>query len=433
MNSEEIFIEPSVFEGKLTAPPSKPYTHRALAAALLSEGVSTIINPLFARDTNATKRACGLLGAKIMEEKGIVNLGGGSFETPRNVIDVENSGTTLRMFTAISSLTPGGYTVLTGDESIRRRPMQALLNSLRDLGVECWSSRLNGHAPVIVRGGGMKGGETRIPGNVSSQFVSALLYASTKSRNGATITVDGDAVSRPYIDATVKVLRLYGFEIYREDYSFFEVQGNQTGRACSFMVPGDFSSAALFMAGAHLTGGDVVINGIDLHLPQADAKIIQILQKLGSRVKVSSKSIRVIGADRRDGGGEFDLKDSPDLLPIVAVMAANSRSETIIRGVGHARFKESDRITSMAAELRKLGVTVEELNDGLKIIGKEKLQGGCLLDAHGDHRVFMALTILAASTERGCLVRGVNLADISYPGFLEDVKTLGAKFRKEGT
>jgi len=424
--SRRILVKPSMISGEVEAPPSKVYTHRALAAALLAEGESIIENPLNSRDTAATRRACRLLGAGLREAVGRVEVEGGHLEAPDDVIDVENSGTTLRLFTAISSLIPSGYAVLTGDESIRRRPMQPLLSSLRMLGVNCWSSRLNGCAPIIVEGGGMRGGEARIRGDVSSQFISALLYASTKSRRGARIEVEAGAVSRPYIDATVAVLERFGFRIERSGYRIFEVEGEQAGRPCIFKVPGDMSSAAFLMAGAHLTMGELIIRGVDLSLPQADAEIIEILRGLGSLVQISAGLVRVVGAG--GGGGEFNLADAPDLLPIVAAIAAKSPSETVIRGVEHARFKESDRIRSMRVELSKLGVRVEELPDGLRIIGRERLEGGCALESHGDHRIFMALAILAASTERGCVVEGADLIDVSYPGFLDDARALGLRF-----
>ena len=427
----KVLVKPSIIGGRIAAPPSKSYTHRALAAALLSDGTSLIVNPLRSQDTEATRRACVLLGAGIVERGEQMEVSGGCLKAPEDVIDVGNSGTTLRFFTAISALAPRGYAILTGDESIRRRPMEPLLEALRGLGVECWSSKLDGTAPIIVRCGGVRGGKIEIPGDISSQFISALLYASVKSSKGVKLHVKGDPVSKPYIDASIAVLNSFGFEVEREGYALFEVEGNQVGRPTSFRVPGDFSSAAFFMAGAHLTGGELIVTGLSAELPQADSKIIEILREFGSRVDIESEGVRVRGVGG-GGGGEFDLRGSPDLLPVVAVMAAKSRDETVIRGVGHARYKESNRIGSMALELRKLGVEVEELPDGLRIRGKEDLKGGCVLDSHGDHRVFMALTILAVATELGCTLVGAEWAEISYPKFLQDARLLGMRFEEVG-
>lgn len=419
-------VRPSTISGEAVAPASKPYTHRAYAAALLSEGVSRIAYPLRSGDTDATRRACVLLGAGIEDEGDLVSVRGGVFRTPDDVIDVGNSGTTLRFFTAISAHAPGGYAILTGDDSIRRRPMEPLLKALRMLGVECWSSKLDGTAPIVVRCGGIEGGEARIAGGISSQFISALIYASTRSRRGARIVVEGEPVSRPYIDASLEVLRRFGFRVEREGYSLFEVEGGQGGRPCEFRVPGDFGSASFLMEGACLTGGEVVVRGLSPDLPQADSAIIGILESLGCGVEVSGDFVRVRGAERIHGG-EYDLRDSPDLLPVVACIAARSREETVIRGVGHARFKESDRVMVMAGELRKLGVEAEPLPDGLRVRGRERIEGGCVLDPHGDHRVFMALTMLAASTERGCAVRDPEVSAISYPQFLDHARSLGLR------
>ncbi len=421
-----VLVKPSVIQGEIEAPPSKSYTHRVYAAALLSKGVSVMINPLRSRDTDASRRACMLLGAEVRKNESKVVISGGRLKTPENVIDVENSGTTLRLFTALSALIPRGYAILTGDESIRRRPMKPLLDSLRDLGVECWASRLDGRAPIIVRGGGVRGGETKITGEISSQFISALLYASVKSDQGARIIVEGELVSKPYIDASLEVLKRFGFRVRNERYELFDVEGGQDGRPCDFKVPGDFSSASFFMAGAQLTRGYVKIKGLDLDLPQADSAIIEILEKSGCSLKISRGSVEVQGIGGFEGG-EYCLRDSPDLLPVVAVMAAKSEEETVIRGVKHTRFKESDRLSVIASELRKLGVAVEVLRDGLKIRGRRKLEGGCILKSHGDHRMFMALTVLAASTERGCVVEGAESAEISYPGFLDHARRLGMR------
>jgi 3-phosphoshikimate 1-carboxyvinyltransferase len=422
--SRMIFVKPSVLRGVVEAPPSKSYTHRAYAAALLSSGVSRIVNPLKSRDTNATKRACIHLGAEIEEEENHVSVRSGEFRTPDNVIDVENSGTTLRFFTAISAHAPVGYVILTGDDSIRRRPMEPLLKALRMLGVECWSSKLNGTAPIIVRGGGIEGGEARIEGGISSQFISALIYASTKSKRGARIIVEGEMVSRPYIDASLAVLTRFGFRVEHEEYYFFEVEGGQHGAACEFIVPGDFGSAAFLMAGACLTSGDITIKNLSLDLPQADAAIINFLRMLGCHVEVMENAVRVYRAGRACGG-EFNLRDSPDLLPILACIAAKCSEEVVLRGVAHARFKESDRIMVMMHELTKLGIEAEPLPDGLRIRGRDSIEGGCILDPHGDHRVFMALAMLAASTERGCVVKDPEVAEVSYPQFLEHAIGLG--------
>ena len=420
-----VLIRPSVIEGEVWAPPSKSYTHRAFAASLLAEGASYIERPLNSKDTMATLRACEMLGAGVIEEEAAVEITGGEFKLPEDVIQVENSGTTLRFFTAISSLAPPGWVVLTGDKSIRRRPMQPLLDALKRLGVESWSARGDGCAPIIVKSGGLKGGATRIRGDISSQFISAIIFASVRAEEDVVLWVEGRPVSKPYIDASIEVLNRFGFKVRRRGYTLFEIEGNQVGKPTRFRVPGDFGSASFILAAAHLTEGAVIVRELDPDFPQADKKILEVLRRFGSRVRVMRNGVKLLGGGE-GGGGEFTLTDSPDLLPVVAVLAAKSREETLIRGAEHARLKESDRIETTATELRKLGVKVEVLKDGLRIIGKERLEGGVELDSHQDHRLFMALAALAASTERGCIINGAEWAAISYPQFLRHMKSLGA-------
>ncbi len=428
---DKLYVAPSILSGEIVAPPSKSYTHRVYAVSLLIEDKSTIINPLRSGDTYATLRACRQFGGELTEEgENYIVLSGGELDLPDNVIDAENSGTTLRLFTALASLPPPGYIILTGDDSLRKRPMQPLLDALRMLGVECWSSRSNGCAPIIVKSGGLKGGETIIRGDVSSQFISALLIASTKAQNPVRIRVEGESVSKKYIDATMEVLRRFGFKVHRDGYSLFEVDPNQTGRAISFKIPGDFSSASFILAGAYLTGGRITVWNLDPNLPQADSAILNILKDFDVKVNVQGDKVTAEGSGPIDGDRVFDLKDSPDLVPVVAVMAAKTLGETVIKGVKHARFKESDRISSTALELMKLGVQVEVFEDGMKIKGVRNLEGGVELDTHNDHRLFMAFTILAASTLKGCIINGLKWVKISYPNFIEDLQKISASIKE---
>lgn len=428
---DKLYVAPSILSGRIAAPPSKSYTHRVYAASLLVEDKSTIINPLRSGDTYATLRACRQFGGELIEEgENYVVLSGGELKLPDNVIDAENSGTTLRLFTALSSLPPPGYVILTGDDSLRKRPMQPLIDALRMLGVECWSSRGNGCAPIIVKSGGLKGGETIIRGDVSSQFISALLVASTKARKDVQIRVEGEPVSKKYIDATIEVLKRFSFKVDRDGYSLFEVYPNQTGHAASFKIPGDFSSASFILAGAYLTGGRITVENLDPSLPQADSAILNILEDFDAQVNVRDDKVTVESFGPTGGDRVFDLRDSPDLVPVVAVMAAKTSGETVIKGVRHARFKESDRISSTALELMKLGVQVEVFEDGMKIKGLKKLEGGVELDAHNDHRLFMAFTMLAASTLKGCIINGLKWVKISYPNFIEDLQKINASIKE---
>ncbi|MEM0080015.1 MAG: 3-phosphoshikimate 1-carboxyvinyltransferase [Nitrososphaerota archaeon] len=425
-----VYVEPSRFSGFVEAVPSKSYTHRVYSTSLLVNGRSVALNPLFSSDTEATLNACRMFGAETILSKGKVELSCRRLKLPDDVVNAQNSGTTLRFFTALSSLAPPGYVVLTGDESLRKRPMQPLIDALRMLGVECWSTRGNGLAPIVVKSGGLRGGEVEIRGDVSSQFISALLISSVKAEKDVDIIVREEQVSKQYIDATIKVLENFGFKIYREGYSYYHVRGGQEGRPSVFRVPGDFSSASFLIAGAYLTGGEVEISNLDTTLPQSDSKIIDIAKDFGCRVEFRSGDTIYVKCSGIGEGGEYVLTDSPDLLPVVAVMAVKTVGETIIRGVEHAKFKESDRINSTAIELKKLGVDVEVLKDGLKIKGREEVEGGVELSSHSDHRLFMAFTVLASATKKGCIVDGLEWVKVSYPEFINHLKKLNVSIRE---
>lgn len=419
--------EPSTLQGSLTAPPSKSYTHRAVILASLCNGVSAVTNPLLSGDTMATVDACRALGVEVSKDENLVIEGGLPLNVPDDVIDVENSGTTLRLITSIAALTSKGYSVLTGDESVRRRPMQPLLDALHTIGVRCWSSRLNGSAPIIVEGGGIHGGPVTVSGEISSQFISSLLIASPLAHHETLLRIEGRCVSRPYVDATLKVIEHFGGRVIEEDTGIFRIPSQQKYSSKSFRVPGDFSSASFILAGGAITEGEVSVDGLNFNLPQGDAAVVDILKSMGADVSVDLNrgrvTVRGVGSL---SGGEFDLLDTPDLLPIVAVLACRSEEEVLIRGVKHARFKETDRVSVLAEELPKLGVSVEELEDGLRVVGAKSLKR-CVLDAHGDHRMAMAFSIAGLASEEGCLVDGFESVDVSYPGFKEDIHLLGGR------
>jgi len=319
-----------------------------------------------------------------------------------------------------------GYAVLTGDSSTRQRPMQPLLDSLQDLGAECWSTRGTGEPPVVVRGGTVNGGVTRIRGDISSQFISALLVAAPAFPQDTTVRVEGSVVSAPYVDMTLQVLERFGVTVKKQNLHEYLVPSQQEYQPCTFVIPGDFSSVALLLAVAALTGSELTVTGLDFGVTQGDSAILEILARMGSQVEVHSDEGWV--TVRGDGlqGGEFDLSGNPDLLPVVAVLALKAEGETTIRGVKHARFKESDRIASLAAELPRFGVELEEREDGLTITGRKRWRG-CEVDAHDDHRIFMALCAAAAGASEPCVVQGVESVDVSYPTFVEDLVRCGLR------
>ncbi len=413
------------FSGTVTVPPSKSYTHRAIIAASLSSGESKVYNHLVSRDTTATTNACRAMGAKLNEEGSSLVVEGSKPRAADDVVNVENSGTTLRFMTSVFALPRQGYTVLTGDASIRRRPMQGLLDALGALGAKAKSTNGNGHAPIIVGEGGIQGGDVEIRGDVSSQFISSIMIASPLAREDTSLRVS-DMVSRPYVEATLQLLALHGIEIGREGDSTFRIRGGQEYRPADFAIPGDFGSAAFVMGAVALAGGDVEISGLTTSLPQGDLAALDFFRRLGIKLDVRQNSVRVVGDGGRLSGGVFDLADSPDLLPVLSMLSLKCDAPVEMRGVSHARFKESDRIEVAAEGLRRMGAVVEEREDGLKAIGPREVKPA-VLDAHDDHRMFMAFCLASLIAPGSVRVEGVESLDVSYPSFLEDLAGLGAR------
>ncbi len=429
MSSEAVsVVAAGPLNGSVVVPPSKSYTHRGILMASLSGGTSRILNPLLSRDTNATIEACRAFGASVVETRSELEVCGEEPSLPDDVVNAENSGTTLRLMTSVLSLPPDGYSVITGDRSLRSRPMQPLLDALKQLGVQAWSARANGCAPIIVKAGGMKGGECVIRGDVSSQFVSSLLISSPLAERDTVVRVE-DAVSKPYIDATLYATSKFGVQIRREAYSSFTIPSKQSYSPCEFAVPGDFSSASFVIAAVALAGGRVELKGIDTSVPQGDSFVLEVARRMGIHVVAGSTSAIVESDGKPLSGGVFNLSDFPDLLPVLTVLALKCTDKVEVTGVAHARYKETDRISVLASELSKVGVRVEERRDGLIIEHAKELKRG-VLDAHDDHRMFMAFALVSMLRPSGITVEGADSLDVSYPSFLEDISRLGASVRR---
>jgi 3-phosphoshikimate 1-carboxyvinyltransferase len=394
----------------------------------LANGNSHIINPLISRDTIATIDACRELGVGIKRtDKGLIVSGKDALRIPDNVINVENSGTTMRFVTAISSLLNEGYVVITGDDSIRKRPMRPLLAALKQLGVNSFSTRKNGKAPIIVQGGGINGDNITIDGSISSQFISGILIAGVCAKSEISLSVTGKQVSKSYIESTLNVMYKFGARVkHSRDYRKYNIFNNPYVPT-TFTVPGDFSTASLLLSAGTLVGGEITVSNLDFSLPQGDSKILEILKKIGAVISIDKRNgtVKTKGTQELDGG-EFDLSDTPDLLPVVAILALKSRNPVRIYGVSHTRYKETDRLKIIASEFRKFGVKTKILPDEITIVSPKKLKSA-LIDSHNDHRLFMSFVIAAMITEKS-VVDGVESVDVSYPSFIQDMKKIGAKF-----
>ncbi len=419
-------VMPSRINGEVKAPPSKSYTHRAFMVALLARGESKITNPLLSLDTEATIEAVRALGAEIAREGDVWRvLGtGGELKLRTDLIDARNSGTTIRLMSAIAALSPKPVR-LTGDESIRARPMGPLIEALTKLGAETRCEGPRERPPVVV-GGGLHGGEVEVTGAISSQFISALLLASPYAKEDVEITVTEKLSSKPYVEITLELLDAAGAKIKRSrDLMKFRIPGGQVFKAIDFEVPSDFSSAAFVLSAAALAGGTVRVSNLDMRSPQGDKRIVDLLRALGADVKVKGKVVEVSGGGELEGI-EIDCGDNPDLVPVLSVLGSLAEGRTRLTNISHLRFKETDRLRALASELRKLGAEVKERTDELHIRGAKRLKGTDLT-SYGDHRMAMALAVAGLVAEGKTVIDGAENISVSYPNFVEDMRKLGAR------
>ncbi len=414
-------VEKSKISGHITCPANKSYSHRAIFLASLAGNNSKLDNVLFSADTVATIEACRNFGAEI-EEINTSIIVKKPIKTDIIVpeIDAKNSGTTIRIASGIASLFTREIT-LTGDSSLQKRPMQPLLDALESIGAKCNSTK--GMPPIKITGR-ILGGDVSIPGNFSSQFISALLICAPLTEKGINLTIEGNLVSKPYLDATIVTMKNFGVTVQTLiPYKKYSI-APQVYKPSTFTVPMDFSSLALLLSASVLNGENVIIHGRMGNLPQGDKVFIDILEQLGVKVSIKEDQITIQSPKELDGG-RFDLSDSPDLLPPLAILALKTTNPIEITNVKHARLKETDRIAILSRELVKIGIRVQEKEDGL-ILESPKESKGATLNSENDHRLFMAFCIVGMYVGN-CIVTDHESVAVSYPDFINEMNKLGAK------
>jgi 3-phosphoshikimate 1-carboxyvinyltransferase len=402
-------------EAVLTLPGSKSYIHRALIAAGLAEGESVLTNALKAEDTEITARALEQWGAGLDWQGHTVRLQGtgGHLAPVSESIYLGNSGTSMRFLTAVAALGQGTYR-LTGTPRLCERPMGELLEAMRNLGAPAASEKGNDCPPIIVQGGGLRGGKTSLSGQVSSQYLSALLLVGPLASQGVEIEITGELVSRPYVDITLEVLTAFGVSHYREGYQRFWAPGDQSYRSCHYPIEADASSASYFWAAAALTGGRVTITNLSLDSAQGDIDFLSVLGRMGCHLTSYPEGLTVEGGPLR--GIHMDMSAMPDLVPTLGVLAAFAEGETVVTGAGHLRHKESNRLAAVVTELHKMGVTAEETSDGLRIVGGTPR--GAAIDTYEDHRIAMSFAVAGLKAE-GVAIRDPDCVAKSFPDFWE--------------
>jgi 3-phosphoshikimate 1-carboxyvinyltransferase len=418
-------VEKSKISGEIICPPNKSYTHRAIFLASLAGKNSTVENVLLSADTKATIEACEKFGAEIeVENSSIIVKNPINTGTKVPEINTENSGTTIRIASGIAGLFSEEIT-LTGDSSLQKRPMQPLLDALTSIGAQCSST--DGKPPIKIKGK-ITGGEVKIPGNFSSQFISALLICAPLTEKGINLTIEGNLVSKPYLDATISTMRKFGVTVQTLiPYKRYNITP-QIYKECTFTVPIDFSSLALLLSANVLNGEDITIKGNMGNLPQGDEVFIDFLEQLGVQITMDDEQIQIKTPEKLNGG-KFDLSNSPDLLPPLAILALKSSKPIEIFNVKHARLKETDRIAIVSRELVKLGISIQEKEDGLILEASEKISGADL-KSEEDHRLFMAFCI-AGMYVGNCSVTDPESVKVSYPNFVEEMNRMGARIKTE--
>lgn len=411
----------------MRAPPSKSETIREVIASTLSKGASEILGPLSADDTDAARQCCQALGARITVRSDSWEISSdGQIGSPRIILNCLESATTLRFLTAVGSLAPG-IVVLTGKESLLKRPIGLLISSLRQLGVDCYTKDGDIYPPVLTLGGGLDGGDVRLRGDESSQYISALLLASPKARRGVKISLSTPLESTPYVKLTLCTLKDHGIQFEAsEEMDYFEVRQGQNYKPVNVSISGDYSSISFLLVSAVITGSRIRISNLKRCSGQADERIVQVLENIGVEISLGSDFLSVMEVPERLVPMDIDIRDCPDLTPALAVLACFLDGTSILRGTRRLRIKESDRVSVLVSELSKMGVGIKSKNDQLVIEGPCRLRGA-VIESHGDHRIAMAGVTAGLAAKGISKVVDAQTISKSYPNFLQDLRILGAK------
>ncbi len=426
----KFIVEPSNLKGDAKIPGSKSNTTRAVVIATLAEGRSIIKNPLPSQDCLSTVDVYKGYGAKIISSDGKEWIIEGSYENPKlpnDVLNTGNSGTTTYMAIATAALIGKGYTVITGDHQIRRRPSGPLLKAIEDLGGTAFSVRGDGSQPVVVKGP-IRGGKTSLPG-INSQWLSPLLINTPLAPEDTEIYVE-NLQERPYIRMTLGWLDRTGIKYEEENMERFYIYGGQRHKAFEYEIPSDWESACFPIVAGVITDSEITLYGLDTNDYQGDKVIIDILKEMGADIEVKNNGkdgIKIKGGKTLKGI-EIDCRDIPDAPPILAVLGTQAEGKTVLKNLGASRLKETDRAKSIAQELRKMGAKIEEYEDSM-VIYKSDLYG-TRIDGHTDHRIVMATAVAGLCAKGNTIIDDAEYVRISFPNFYEVMTSLGAKIEK---
>jgi len=419
---DSVRIEPTgPLDAVVRVPGSKSLTARAMVAAGLASGESVLRDAAICDDTGFMADGLRALGAEVECSRAAfpINGTGGSLRETGDTLFLGNAGTAMRFLTAVACLGHGRY-VLDGSPRMRERPIQHLLDALSSLGATARSANNNGCPPVEIEGGGLEGGVVSMRGDKSSQYFTAILLAAPYAAHDVELRVDGDLVSKPYVDMTLDVMRDFGVSVERNGYESFTVRAGRIYESRDYTIEGDWSAASYFLAAAAITGGRVRVENVSPESLQGDKEFVQVLERMGCRSKASSDGVAIESSGRLRGI-DIDLNAMPDIAQTLAVTALFAEGETTIRNVANLRLKECDRISATATELKKLGATVEEFPDGLTIRPAEL--HGAEIDTYDDHRMAMSFA-LAGLRVPDVVIKNPDCVTKTFPDFFETLKSL---------
>ncbi len=407
--------------GRIRPPGSKSLTNRALIIAALAKGRSTLTGVLDSDDTRVMIESWRRLGVPIqqdLDQKTLVIDGcGGRLPAGEFELYLENSGTSIRFLTAACCLGSGTYR-LDGNARMQERPIADLVTALQGFGADLECIAGTGCPPVLIRGRGLAGGRTEVAGDVSSQFLSALLMAVPGARGACEIAVSGELVSLPYVEMTLEVMRAFGVSVEQSDDGRFVCQP-QIYRGRDYAIEPDASGASYFFALAAVTGGSVTVEGLSKHSLQGDVEFATALEQMGCTMTWGEQEITVTGGELT--GVDIDMNAISDTAQTLACVAVFAQGPTRIRGVKHMRYKETDRVFAVVTELSKLGVRVEEHEDGMTI-HPGPMQGAQIHTYH-DHRMAMSFALVGLRVP-GVTILNPGCTAKTYPDYFQDLERM---------
>ncbi|WP_300673521.1 3-phosphoshikimate 1-carboxyvinyltransferase [Desulfoluna sp.] len=415
-------IKPGVGRDKITVtlPGSKSYSHRLLIAAALADGESRITGLLRSEDTLLTRDALRAFGAVIEDEGEAMVVRGtdGRLRACTEPIYLANSGTSMRLLTGIAALGQG-ETVLTGTKRMGERPIEDLLVAMRQAGVSAECVHPTQCPPVKVKGGDFKGGAVSLDCRISSQFLSSLLLAAPYAREGLSVTVAGELVSKPYVEITLDIMARFGIEVTHDNFQVFRVAPHQSYRPGTYHCEPDGSNASYFWAAAAVTGKSVKVRHVTRNSRQGDVGFVDVLEKMGCTVVHEEDGTTVTGGEL--SAVTVDMSLMPDVVPTLAVVAAHAKGTTVIQNVAHLREKECDRLGCVATELRKMGIDAVAGESSLEITGGAL--SGSEVETYDDHRMAMSFSI-AGLTTPGVRILDPGCVKKSFPTYWDVFDTL---------